>query len=218
MITLTGTWRALAAKLRGLLRSERGSVSIEFVIIVPMMLLVMLGFTEVYMYMRAVSAVDRTAFTLANSIGQMTSIIADSTDTTDANSYGSIWQDALLLAAPYELKANGMVYVSFVCDPDSSSKCKNIDTTMTNATPKIQWTAYPTSWTNTKSTLPSRVTSASPLPSTWPFRTGDSAIIVEVFLTYNPFLMTSHFMSGLPGQQTVYRRVYVRPRAARAFY
>jgi Flp pilus assembly protein TadG len=218
MNTLSQSSRAVAAKLRGLLRSERGSVSIEFVIIVPMMLLVLLGFTEVYMYMRAVSAVDRTAFTLANSIGQMTSIIADNTDTTDANSYGSLWQDALLLAAPYELKANGMVYVTFVCDPDSSGKCKNIDTSMTTVTPKVQWTANPTAWTNTKSTLPSRVTSTAPLPTTWPFRTGDSAIIVEVFLTYNPFLMTSHFMSGLPGQQTVYRRVYVRPRAARAFY
>ncbi|BAN25708.1 TadE/TadG family type IV pilus assembly protein [Caballeronia insecticola] len=194
-------------------------MSIEFVIIIPMMLLVLLGFTEIYLYMRAVTAVDRTAFTLANTIGQMTSIIADNNDTTDANSYGSLWQDAALLAAPYQLKANGMVYVTFLCDPDSSNKCKDMDTSMTAVTPKIRWTASPSSWTNSKSSgMVSRVSSTSPLPTSWPFRTGDSAIIVEVFLSYNPFVMTSTLISGMPGQQTVYRRVYVRPRAPRAFY
>jgi hypothetical protein len=219
MMTNSETVRSICAKLNRMLRSDRGSVSIEFVIIVPLMLLVMLGFTEVYLYMRAVSAVDRTAFTLANTIGQMTSIIADNNDTTDANSYASLWRDAALLAAPYQLQANGMVYVTFLCDPDSSSKCKDMDNSMTAVTPKIRWTASPTSWTNSKSTgMASKISSTSPLPASWPFRTGDSAIIVEVFLSYNPFTMTSNLISGLPGQQTVYRRVYVRPRAPRAFF
>ncbi|MDR5762710.1 TadE/TadG family type IV pilus assembly protein [Caballeronia sp. LZ035] len=219
MTTTRETARSIAAKLRRVLRSDRGSVSIEFVIIVPLMLLVMLGFTEIYLYIRAVSAVDRTAFTLANTIGQMTSVIADNNDTTDANSYGSLWQDAVLLAAPYQLKTSGMVYVTFVCDPDSSSKCKDMDTSMTTVTPKVQWTASPPSWTNSRASgMASKVSSTAPLPSTWPFRTGDSAIIVEVFMSYNPFVMTSTLIPGLPGQQTVYRRVYVRPRAPRAFY
>ncbi|SAK61689.1 hypothetical protein AWB76_03092 [Caballeronia temeraria] len=219
MRTISETWESIGGKLGRMLRSDRGSVSIEFVLIVPMMMIVMLGFAEVYMYMRAVSAVDRTAFTLANTIGQMTSIIADNNDTTDANSYGSLWQDATLIAAPYQLKANGMVYVTFLCDPDASNKCKDMDTTMTKATPKIRWTASPTSWINSKSaSMASKISSTSPLPTSWPFRTGDSAIVVEVFLSYNPFTMTSNFLSGLPGQQTVYRRVYVRPRSMRAFY
>ena len=64
-----------------LLRSDRGSVAIEFVIIVPLMLLVLLGFTEMYMYMRAVSIVEHTAFTLADSIGQMQSVIDDTSTT-----------------------------------------------------------------------------------------------------------------------------------------
>jgi Flp pilus assembly protein TadG len=219
MRTTSETVRSICRKLTRVLRSDRGSVSIEFVIIVPLMLLVMLGFTEVYLYMRAISAVDRTAFTLANTIGQMTSIIADNNDTADANSYASLWQDALLLAAPYQLKDNGMVYVTFVCDPDSSGKCKDMDNSMTTVTPKVQWSASPPSWTNSKSSgMASRISGTSPLPASWPFRTGDSAIIVEVFMSYNPFTMSSKLISGLPGQQTVYRRVYVRPRAPRAFF
>lgn len=206
--------RLILAKLSRLLRSQRGSVSIEFVIIVPVMLLVMLGFTEVYMYMRAVSSVERTAFTLANSIGQMNSMIQDETDTTDANSYGSVWQDAILLAAPYSLKANGMVYVTSVCDLGSGTTCATMNTAMTAVTPKIHWSASPSTWTNSKSSaMTSQVSATSPLPSSWPFRSGDSAIVVEVFLSYNPFTLTSKLMSGLPGTQTVYRRVYVRPRS-----
>ncbi|BAO88447.1 TadE/TadG family type IV pilus assembly protein [Caballeronia cordobensis] len=217
MKTACGTARAIRKKLGRLLRSERGSVSIEFVIIVPMMLLVMLGFTELYMYMRAASAVDRTAFTLANSIGQMSTVIADATDTTDANSYGSLWQDAALLAAPYQIKANGMVYVTSVCDTPTSGTCKLMNASsnlMSPGTAGMLWTASTSAWANSKNSLmTSRVSSTNPLPSTWPFRIGDSAIVVEVFLAYNPFTMTSKLMSGMPGEQILYRRVYVRPRS-----
>ncbi|SAK66618.1 TadE-like protein [Caballeronia catudaia] len=215
MKTACETARAIRKKLGRLLRSERGSVSIEFVIIVPMMLLVMLGFTEVYMYMRAASAVDRTAFTLANSIGQMSTVIADANDTTNANSYGSLWQDAALLAAPYPIKADGMVYVTSVCDtPSSGCLPMSASNPMAAGSAGVRWNASTTSWANNKNSLmTSRVSSTNPLPSTWPFRTGDSAIIVEVFLAYNPFTMSSKLISGLPGEQIVYRRVYVRPRS-----
>ena len=68
-------------------------MTIEFVVIVPLMLLTMLGFSEVYMYMRAVSLVEHTAFTLADSLGQMSAVINDPT-TSSSNSLGSIWNAA----------------------------------------------------------------------------------------------------------------------------
>ena len=51
------------------------------------------------------------------------------------------------------------------------------------------------------------------LPTTWPFRNGDSAIVVEVFYTFNPFALTTGLWPNAPGTQTVYERIYVRPRS-----
>ncbi len=66
----------LPARLLGRVwRSQRGAAALEFVLIVPLMLLVLLGFTELYLYMRTLSNMERVAFTLADSIGQMQQVI-----------------------------------------------------------------------------------------------------------------------------------------------
>jgi hypothetical protein len=115
-----------------------------------------------------------------------------------------------MIAAPYQLNGNGMVYVTSVCD---ALPCAYMDKSspMKAGTPTISWSASPSGWTKNAGMV-SQVSKTNLLPAKWPFRTGDSAVIVEVFLSYNPFTMTSNFMSGLPGKQTIYRRVYVRTR------
>jgi Flp pilus assembly protein TadG len=207
----------LDAIIRRLLRSDRGSVMIEFVIIVPLMLLVLLGFTELYMYMRAVSIVEHTAFVLADSIGQMPQILNDNS-TSSVNNLGSLWSAAMLLAAPNTLSSQGGVIVTSVCDK-AASTCNPITPcvpsaaspqSLTAATPKIYWQAT-APWNS--NVMTTQVTSTSILPPAWPFRTGDSAIIVEVFYSYTPFAMTSVFWKTAPGVQTIYERVYARTRS-----
>jgi Flp pilus assembly protein TadG len=199
------------ARLRRLVRSDRGSVAIEFVIIVPLMLLVLLGFTEMYLYMRAVSIVERTAFTLANSVGQMPQVINDPS-TSNANNLGSVWNTATLLAAPDDLKANGGIILTSICDTTTSCvQTQAAQIPPTKGTPKIAWTQN-ASWM-TKSSSPSRITSANLLPKGWPFYAGDSATAIEVFYTYTPFAMTTPFWTSAPGTQTIYKVVYVRQRS-----
>jgi hypothetical protein len=204
------------AKLRRLVRSDRGSVAIEFVIIVPLMLLVLLGFTEMYLYMRAVSIVERTAFTVANSVGQMVQVI-DDPSTSNANNLGSIWNAATLLAAPNDLKANGGVILTSICDKPTSCilppavLVKAVLSPPTKGTPAILWTRNASWMTQTSS--PSRITSTNILPKGWPFYAGDSATAVEVFYTYTPFSMTAPFWTSAPGTQTIYKVVYVRQRS-----
>ncbi len=193
-----------------LLGSERGAVTMEFVFIVPLMLFVLLGFTELYMYMRAVSLVEHAAFTLADSIGQMPQVINDPS-TSNANNLGSIWSAAALVAQPAALKTNGGVIITSVCDQTTAPCGKTAPATQSMAagTPLIWWTAK-APWT--LSGMSSQVTSTNILPATWPFRNGDSAIVVEVFYSYTPFAMTAAFWSTAPGVRTIYRRVYVRQR------
>lgn len=193
---------------------QLGSVSIEFVLIVPLMLLTLLGFFELYTYMRAVSLVEHTAFTLADSIGQMSQVINDPT-TANANNLGSIWNAATLIAQPNALQANGGVIITSVCDKTTTPCGTTAPATQSMAagTPMIWWTAA-APWT--QSGMTSLETSSTILPATWPFRNGDSAIVVEVFYRFTPFAMTSAFWSGAPGSTLLYRRVYVRQRYGQA--
>lgn len=207
------TRRSLRRRLRSLLRSDRGSVTVEFVIIVPLMLLAMLGFSEIYMYMRAVSLIEHTAFTLADSIGQMSSVINETT-TGDSNSLGSIWSAATLIAAPNTLQAKGGVIITSICDQTIGCDPTNPPNppSMAAGAPQQYW-QQSAPWN--LSGVKSKETGSSLLPATWPFRNGDSAVVVEVFYSYTPFSMTMPFWTNAPGTQTIYERVYVRPRTGR---
>jgi len=216
MTTVTPTvWSrrkaGLRATLRNLLRSDRGSVAVELVIIVPLMVLLMVGFSEIYMYMRTVSALEHTAFMLADSLGQ-TSQLINTNATTDSNDLGSIWNAATLLSAPNSLNQGGGVIITSVCELTSScTSPTNHTNTMVAGVPQIWWQAS-APWNG--SSMTTRVTPGNILPATWPFRNGDSAIVVEVFYTFNPFALTAGLWPDAPGTQTLYERIYVRPRSA----
>jgi hypothetical protein len=200
----------LGAMLRKLLRSDGGSVSVELVIIVPLMVLLMLGFSEIYLYMRTVSALEHTAFMLADSLGQ-TSQLINTTATTDSNDLGSIWKAATLLSAPNTLNQGGSVIITSVCESTSSCLFPTSHTnTMLAGVPQICWQAS-APWNG--SGMTTRVTPGNILPTTWPFRNGDSAIVVEIFYTFNPFALTTGLWPDAPGTQTLYERIYVRPRS-----
>jgi len=195
-----------------LLFTDRGSAAIELAIIIPMMVLLMLGTIELYLYVRAVSEVEHTAFTIADILGQSTQVIDDNT-TSNAANLGTIWNDAVLLAAPLNLQSSGSVIVTVICDA-TTAPCGKVAATaysMVAGTPQTYWQrAAP--WNNTK-VLTTNETMGNLLPSSWPFRNGDSAIVVEVAYTYNPFPMTQSLWPHTPGTTTIYKRVYVRPRS-----
>lgn len=196
--------------IRDLIRSDRGSVAIETVILTPLMVFLLVGFSALYFYMRVVSSVEHTAFTLADSIGQMSEVINDSS-TSNADNLGSIWAAAVSLSAPNTLSTNGAVIVTSVCDglTNPCGSTARDTTSMAAGSPMVYWTAS-APW-NAKG-MTTQVATKAPLPSAWPFRDGDSALIVEVFYSYNPFAALKSFWPGAPGTQTIYKRVYVRPR------
>ncbi|SAK78848.1 TadE-like protein [Caballeronia hypogeia] len=201
-----------------LARSESGVSAIEFSLIVPMMLLLMLGFTELYLYMRAKSLVEHTAFTLADSIGQMTQVINDQSSVTQANSLASIWAAAIQLGTPNDLRKYGGVIVTSICETNST--CNGLvypNSTQAQwrltGTPKVLWSKAPV-WQ--PSGMATNISTTNPLPTGWPFRQGDSAIAVEVFYTYTPFSMTAPFWHNAPGAVTFHMRVFVRPRNGQA--
>jgi Flp pilus assembly protein TadG len=196
--------------LARLWRSKRGSVTIEFVILFPLMALILVGFSEAYMYLRAVSVLEHAAFTLADSIGQMPNVVNDNS-TANANNLGSLWAAASLLAAPNTINGQGAVIITSVCDTNTSNCIKPPgQPSMTAGKAVVHWSAQ-APWN--LSGLTTKVSSTSPLPSGWPFRVGDSAIIVEIYYQFSPFAMTSVFTKTTFGTQTLYQRIYVRSRS-----
>jgi Flp pilus assembly protein TadG len=202
--------KVAARRARRVQRCERGAAALELTIILPLVLMVMLGFIDMYNYMRTQSTVEHTAFMLADSLSEMSGVFND-TATTNASSLGSVWYAATLIAQPLALSKNGGVIITSICDalvkPCGSSASNT--TSLAAGTPKIYWQAS-APWNTT--TAVTKETSASILPSYWPFHTSDSAVVVEVFYVFDPFPLVRGFWPTAPGKTTLYKRVYVRPR------
>ncbi|MBN3726368.1 hypothetical protein [Burkholderia sp. Ac-20379] len=220
---------------RGTRRASRGFVSIEVAILTPLILFTLLGFTELYLYMRAVSLVEHTAFVLAGSLGQRSQVYY-SQSTSDPDNLGSIWNAASLLASPLNFGTTptsrggpGGVIVSVICDKSVNCAAPGTTASMAAGTPMLTATNVPTK-TNTSvvtwqqsagyndGTMQTHLNPASPgtlLPNGWPYRAGDSAIVVEVFYKYTPFLMTASFWQSAPGLITIYKSVTVYPRTGK---
>ncbi|GAB7537093.1 hypothetical protein [Burkholderia sp. 3C] len=220
---------------QGTRRASRGFVSIEVAILTPLILFIMLGFTELYLYMRAVSLVEHTAYVLAGSLGQRNQVYYSQT-TSDPDNLGSIWNAASLLATPLNFGVAstnrggpGGVIVSVICDKSVSCAAPGATPSMAAGTPMLTATNVPTK-TNTSvvtwqqaagyndGTMQTHLNPASAstlLPTNWPYRAGDSAIVVEVFYKYTPFLMTAFFWKSAPGQITIYKSVTVYPRTGK---
>ncbi|CAM2152904.1 TadE-like protein [Pararobbsia alpina] len=199
----------IRAGLRRLKHSDSGVAVIEFVVIAPMMLFILLGFSEMYLYMRAVSTVERTAFGLANMLGQVPNLI-NNNGTASAFDLGTFWNASVLIAAPLDMTTQGGIVLTSVCDSSTSCKAGMSTVGTVRGTPSIGW-QQSAPWM--QASMTTRETNGGLLPAVWPFYKGDSVLIVEVFYKFTPFAMTSVFWANAPGTKTIYERVYVRPRS-----
>jgi hypothetical protein len=193
-----------------LLSSDRGVASIELVLIIPLLVLLLVGFDETYVFIRTRYAIEHTAYALANSVGQFSNVV-DSNATTSSNTLGSIWKVATTLAAPVQLQSNGAVIITSICDSTSVPCGAASAEAAPTGTGKPQiWWQRSAPWS--AAGLSSQVSSSAPLPATFPFANGDAAFVVEVYYTFDPFPWLRGLWPGAPGAQQLYERFYARPR------
>lgn len=192
--------------------AQRGVAALEAVIVMPLMVFIIIGGVEMYLYTRVAAILDRVAFTLANSISiQQKNLVNDTGTCTAATNHLCVYETLIpLLMTPLDYVDHGAVIVS-VYSTDTPS----------NGNPPTTWTAISApsnGWTKTfqgaNAPAPtSRITNAS-LPTTLishNTQTPDTIIVVEVFYEYKPFAMSGRFF-GLLFNTHQYSHAILRPR------
>lgn len=189
--------------------AQRGAAALETVLIVPVMIFIIIASVELYQYYRAIAILDRAAFTVANGITMQRELKDRSrcSDTDDICAYGAIMRD---LTAPLNYDTDGRVIISLyqvVHTSDEQYVWKHLPTWQRS----YSGAGYPGT---PESAL--RPPEGFPPPLSRPHADSslDSVVVVEVFLEYEPFAISSTFWTALGGRHELTSQAYYRPRFA----
>jgi len=186
-------------------RWERGVAAIEAALILPVIAFMIVGFMELYQYYRAITILDRTAFTVANGLSIQRELYdREPCDKSDhICTYGAVAGDLL---APLDYRNNGQVILSLYAAIEPTRPNQQITWKQSH-----EWQrAYQGGGIGS----PGRPAASSRLQTTdFPIANqGDTIIAVEMFYDYEPFVITSRFWQALGGERRVYTRALFRPR------
>jgi Flp pilus assembly protein TadG len=176
---------------RDLIRDTRGTVALETALLLPVLLLLMVGSWETYAYMRAVNIIDRTAAIVADTVARKSRLYDDSS-ASDGDNLGAYYQAALEIAQPLDLTDGGTVILSALHNDGTATT--------------LAWqrrAPYSSDSHASKITGPV-VTTKDGVPLV--LQTGETVIVAEVFLTYQPFLWSRAVWADAPLQVVLYHR------------
>ncbi|HLO75577.1 MAG TPA: hypothetical protein VK196_03885 [Magnetospirillum sp.] len=183
-------------------RDRRGSITLEFAILLPVICLIVTGFYEAYSYIRAVSLVERTAASLANIMSRQTSNLIDCRTADSALNLGTYMAAAERVSQPLSLAKNGQVFLSAVDNPSGSAR--------------VAWQRRGTfDFIDVGSVLGLQGTTAKvPTGLTPDMGNNDTLIVAEVAYRFRPFAYTAGVWPGNPGVVTIQRAAYFRARVS----
>lgn len=181
--------------------NRRGSVSLEVALLFPLAVMVLVGFSEMYFYVRAAAIIERVAFSVADSVAKRVAL-TDCTLETDSSFLGTHMLMGEVTAQPLNLAQSGQVIVSAVVDNGGN--------------PNVIWQRRSTYTLNKTSVLgkegqqailPKNVVVAA-VAGTQP----DTLVVVEVFYRFQPFSGIRTLLPTLPLDVTLTRQAYARAR------
>lgn len=181
---MTSTRAATLARRLGC-RDSRGNSAVEFGLIVPVLLVLVLGSVDLARFVILNQKLDRVAVSMADLVARAETIAE--TDFTD------IFIAADHIAEPFELGAFGSVIISAVTNPDGDGAA-------------VAWQRLGGGSYAATSRLGAEGDTAT-LDDGFEVREGETAIISEVFFDFTPLLSEL-----IVAARVVYKRSYHRPR------
>jgi hypothetical protein len=162
-----------------------GNVAVEFALVLPVLMLLMLGSAEMARFVILHQKVDRVAVTTSDLVARAETIKESELD--------DIFLAAEFVARPFDLPNLGVVIVSAVTNEDGSGA-------------RVAWQRSGGGSASHSSQVGTEGGAAS-LGADFEVREGETAIIAEVFYEFEPFLSEL-----IVEPQTLYRRAHYRPR------
>jgi len=173
-------------RLALLRRDAAGAIFVEMAFVLPVLIAILTGGTEVARYVLLNQRLDRVASTMAD-------LVSQSDDTLTAAQVDDLFDAVEEVAKPFPLESSGRVILSSV-------------TGQSNGTSKVNWQRTTGSLTAAASKIGSPNNTAT-LPTGFTLVEGDTAIIAEVFFDYTPLIF-----GGIMENRRVYHTALYRPR------
>ena len=166
-------------------RCERGTLMVEFAMIVPVLTLLLVGGIEIGRFVLVEQKMSRAAVTLADLVAQSPALAAGDFD--------NLFQAAGDVTGPFEFETRGRVIVSSVSASGGAP-----------ATVDWQQAGGGALIASSQIGLPGN---PAILPSEMIVRNGENLIVAEVFFDYDAFFADPYITD-----QILYRRAFFRPR------
>ena len=170
---------------RRFLRDERGVTAVEFALVLPILIVLVLGCFEVPRYVLVVQKITRTSAGVAD-------LIAQADDPVTGNQIQDIFRASRVMMDPYDIVADGKIFITSINNPSGAGV-------------EITWQRDNSGNAAATSKIGSSGTPA--IPAALMPGSDEEVLAAEVFFNYTPIFSTLIYS----GSQ-LYSVSYTRPR------
>jgi Flp pilus assembly protein TadG len=179
---------ALPPRLRRFLAGEQGVTAIEFALVLPIVVTILLGCFEVPRYVMVFQKIARTSSGVSD-------LVAQADEPLLKNQMNDIFTAGKTMMQPYDVVANGRIYVSSINNPGGAGVT-------------LTWQRNNAGLVTTASKLGLAGSNpTSKLPATLVPASNEEVLAAEVFFNYTPV-----FASLIYSGSQLYMISYTRPR------
>jgi Flp pilus assembly protein TadG len=172
--------------LRRYAKGEHGLAAVEFALVLPLVLLLLLGCFEVPRFVLIYQRIARTAHTVSD-------LTAQADEPITGEQMQDIFKSGKVMMAPYDVIADGRIYVSSINNPGGTGVKVTWQTNNFGAVTTLSKIGT----ANGTATLPAALTPLS----------NEEVLVAEVYYNYKPI-----FTNYIYGGSQLYTVAYTRPR------